>query len=284
MQIYTKFLSDDPRVTLTCYIQEPSKEMMAVAKKPAMLILPGGAYFFTSDREAEPIALAYASKGFQTFVLRYSVGKRAHGCKPLREASQAIGMIREHADEWFVEKDKVYTVGFSAGGHLSGWVGLCGEHKPNGAILGYPAVELFSDERKEERSRIIGALLGANFTDEEAEQLNLVNHIKEDSIPMFIWSTAEDVLTTPAPIYQFAYAYARANRPLELHMYQFGEHGYSLANHVTANGRKSLVDPLVEEWVDKSIEWIHRNFGRPEIVDKPHQTIEGIIDPGDMDY
>lgn len=31
---------------------------------------------------------------------------------------------------------------FSAGGHLSAWVGLQGENKPNGMILCYPAGEL----------------------------------------------------------------------------------------------------------------------------------------------
>ena len=81
MKIVRHNLSPDGRVYLTGYIQEPSKELKDVANKPAVLVLPGGAYIFTSDREAEPIALAYSAKGFQTFVLRYSVGKYANGCK-----------------------------------------------------------------------------------------------------------------------------------------------------------------------------------------------------------
>ena len=40
-------------------------------------------------QEAEPIALAYAAEGFQTFVLYYSIGEFAHGFQPLAEAEKA---------------------------------------------------------------------------------------------------------------------------------------------------------------------------------------------------
>ena len=40
-----------------------------MAKRPAMLVLPGGAYMFCSDREAEPVALADGSIVDDAFVL-----------------------------------------------------------------------------------------------------------------------------------------------------------------------------------------------------------------------
>ena len=38
-----------------------------------IVICPGGGYGFTSDREAEPIALKFMAQGFNAIVLRYSV-------------------------------------------------------------------------------------------------------------------------------------------------------------------------------------------------------------------
>lgn len=274
MQIINEYLSDDKEITLTGYIQTPSREMACLSKKPTVLILPGGAYFFTSDREAEPIALAYAAKGFQTFVLRYSTHKKAKGRKPLIEASAAIGLIRKNAEQWHVLADQIFTCGFSAGGHLSGWVGLCGENKPNGMILCYPAVKL--SEPSNDHKPIVNLLLGNEYSQEEAETLNLVNHVNSDSIPMFCWSTAEDVLTKASPILEFTKAYADSGRPFELHLYQHGEHGLALANHLTASGRKAMVQPQVEEWLDLSVKWIHRNFGEPVIEDKPYEPIPGL--------
>ena len=58
---------------LTCYIQNESEAIHASEARPAVLIFPGGGYEFVSDPEGEPVALAYAAKGFQTFVLKYSV-------------------------------------------------------------------------------------------------------------------------------------------------------------------------------------------------------------------
>jgi acetyl esterase/lipase len=283
MKIFTEYLSDDKQVTLTCYVQEPSREMKTTAEKPAVLVIPGGAYLFTSDREAEPIALAYASRGFQAFVLWYSTGKRAAGCKPLNEASKAIGLIRQNAEKWHVVPDKIVTCGFSAGGHLSAWVGLCGENKPNGMIICYGATEIFSPEQerehaeKGEKNPLISSLLGSNYSEEEAEALNLSNHVNKDSIPMFSWGTVEDVLVKAPGILKFTQAYAEAERPFELHLFQYGEHGLALSNYVTANGRKSMVEPAVEGWLDMSVNWFHRNFGEPVIVDKPYEMIPGLI-------
>ena len=55
-------LTNDPDVTLTTYISDISEEMKYANTKPAVLVIPGGAYKFCSDREAEPIALAYLAK------------------------------------------------------------------------------------------------------------------------------------------------------------------------------------------------------------------------------
>ena len=56
---------------LTCYLQDPCTEMPALDRCPAILIFPGGAYAFCSDREADPVALAFLNAGYNAFVLRY---------------------------------------------------------------------------------------------------------------------------------------------------------------------------------------------------------------------
>ena len=62
-----------PDVTLTTYLIDDSRELMNGRKRPAILICPGGAYMFCSDREAEPVALRFMAMGYHAFVLRYSV-------------------------------------------------------------------------------------------------------------------------------------------------------------------------------------------------------------------
>ena len=50
---------------LRCYIPEVSSEADPDTQRPSVLICPGGAYVFCSNREAEPIALYYLSKGYK---------------------------------------------------------------------------------------------------------------------------------------------------------------------------------------------------------------------------
>ena len=44
---------------------------------PAIIFCPGGGYEKLSEREADPPAFAFFAKGFQTFVLRYSIREKA---------------------------------------------------------------------------------------------------------------------------------------------------------------------------------------------------------------
>ena len=46
--------------------------MPNAAIRPAMLVVPGGGRRYCSDREGEPVALAYMAQGFNAFVLRYT--------------------------------------------------------------------------------------------------------------------------------------------------------------------------------------------------------------------
>ena len=98
--------------TLDGYILDCEITLGQFQKRPAIVVCPGGGYMYCSNREGEPIALAYAARGFHAFVLRYTVGWDAAGFKPLEEVSWAIGYLREHAEEWNIDPDKIITCGF----------------------------------------------------------------------------------------------------------------------------------------------------------------------------
>ncbi|HEY8499942.1 MAG TPA: alpha/beta hydrolase [Clostridia bacterium] len=269
MKIIEIPFTSDRRVRLTGYIQEPSPVMQNVAKKPAVLIFPGGAYMHVSDREAEPIALAYAAEGFQTFVLYYSVGEFAHGFQPLSEAEKALRMIRDNSEEWHVYPDKIAVCGFSAGGHLACALGLMGKERPNAMILCYPAIDFGKVESGHDvKDRILRNLLGKeNYTQDEVDKLNLHLQVKSDAPPAFIWHTFEDNVVDVTNTAKLAMAMAENYIPFEYHLFQEGKHGLSLAKHHTASGRSANVNPTAAKWLDMSVDWLHRRFGYPAVDD-----------------
>ncbi len=149
-------LSKERNVYLTTYLIENSKELHPGLKRPLIIICPGGGYAFHSDREAEPIALKYLASGFDAAVLTYGINEFAKMPGPVKDAADAVYYIKSHADEWYVDKDKVFISGFSAGAHCAASLGCFWNNadilpeykdcqdmiKPAGLILGYPVLDL----------------------------------------------------------------------------------------------------------------------------------------------
>ena len=243
------------------FVYKPNK----ASTKEAMLVIPGGGYgAVCTDREGEPIALAYLAKGLTAFVLHYSVGKDAPVNCPLAEASAALAYIRRNSDKFEIDPEKIYAVGFSAGGHLCGSLGTLwhkdgiaekagiayGENRPNGVVLCYPVISGVSTPHIGSFRNLIGK---SEPSREELEEWSLELHVDERSAPAFIIHTAEDRLVPVQNAISIANAYANANRPFELHVYPHGDHGFALANEVTANGNPGYIDARYARWVDESM-------------------------------
>lgn len=256
---------DHPEATLDGYLLDCEITLGQQTARPAVLVCPGGGYVYCSPREGEPVALCYAAKGFHAFVLNYSTGWDAAGFSPLQEISWAIGYIREHATQWHIAADKIAVCGFSAGGHLALASGLLAGNKPNAMILGYPAT---SCPNIPGGDFMLKLLTGKNtVTNEDAVPFDLVPQITKDAPPVFIAATAEDLLTAYGAL-PVAKAYSDLGMKYELHIFQYGPHGYSLANEVTADGSSQVLDPAFAQWQELSVLWLHRTFGKPEFIDK----------------
>lgn len=243
-------------------------------KRPAVLICPGGGYLYCSPREAEPVALRYAASGFHAFILRYSVQWNAAGFSPLQEVSWAIGYIREHADEWNIDADKIAACGFSAGGHLALASGLLAENKPNALILGYPATCAPNVKGGDFMLKLLEGK--DHVTDQDAEKYDLVAQVTKAAPPLFVSATAEDMLTSFCTL-PLVMKYNQLGLKCELHMFQHGPHGYSLADVTTADGSTQVVNPAYAQWHGLSVQWLTKVFGQPQLTDRSISKTAGIL-------
>lgn len=255
---------------LTCYIHQISQEYNLNTYRPAMLVIPGGAYWFCSDREAEPIALEFLQKGFNAFVLNYSTKNSSQVEYPyqLLEGCMAVAFIRENAERFRVNKNKVCAVGFSAGGHLTAMLAtLTGEKvvgdflkekaslcRPDAVILSYPVISSGEFAHGGSFDNLCGD------REQLKEYLSLENKVDKDSVPAFIWSTYNDDLVPCENSLIMALAYKKAGVPFELHIFEPGAHGLSLA---TEEVNSPL--PAVAVWTDLATTWLkNRGFSNIE--------------------
>ena len=235
----------------------------------AMLVIPGGGYgAVCSDREGEPIALSYLTKGINAFVLHYSVGSEIKDpLDPLTEASLAMLHIRANAQKYNIDPARVFAVGFSAGGHLAGSLATlwndaelqahlpeAGDgNRPTGVVLCYPVISSSNIGHMGSFSN----LLRSQTPDAAAlERFSLEKHVGAHTSPAFIMHTYDDGLVPVENSLLMAQAYAQAHRPFEMHIYPHGPHGIALANKVTWGGNPDMVCPAAARWVSDSVEWM----------------------------
>ncbi len=228
-------------------------------KRDSVLIFPGGGYSkICSDREGEPIVLEYFKRGLNAFVLFYNVGDEYVYPSHLEEAQCAMHYLKNNADMLGIYRDRIFALGFSAGGHLAGSLGLLGddeESRPAGIILCYPVVSAV--EKTHEPSFV--SLTGKRFSEitiDEKNQLSLELNVKSDSVPAFIWHTASDTVVPMSGSLALAREYYNAGKPVTLHIYPYGDHGVCLGNEVTCNGNPDWIQPLAECWICDSIKWM----------------------------
>ena len=247
--------------TLSTYLWEESQEMPWMNKRPAVLVCPGGGYTCVSQREGEPIALKYCSEGFQTFLLHYTVMPGKFPCA-LLEAAKAIAMIREHAEEWRVDPEKIFVCGFSAGGHLAGstgvfWdselvknaLGVTGEQlRPTGMILSYAVLSAFTPHLQFSFPNLMG---GDSQNPEDYRNVSLDTLVNPDTPPAFLWHTVDDDVVDVENTMNFASALRKNGIQFEMHLYPHGPHGMSLANEITP---PVLTD--CQNWITMSVRWI----------------------------
>lgn len=231
-------------------------------KRPTVIILPGGAYVNTSEREADPVAMQYLAHGFNVCILRYSCSPSVYPVAML-EALSSIKYIRDNAEKLYADPEQIYLCGFSAGGHLSA---SCGTHwhraeskkyfgdtslvRPNGLILCYPVIS--SGEFMHSGS--FDYLLGDKKDDKKMrEYLSLEKQVDQNTPTSFIWATNGDTGVPCENSLLFAMALRRAKVPLELHIFENGPHGISTADTVST----CMEYPLrTRSWIDMTCNWI----------------------------
>lgn len=289
---------DNPSVTLTTYLHEDGQAAVRGLMRPAVIVCPGGGYLNCSPREGEPVALRFAAMGYHAFVLRYSVLSDDPEAFPgdgdivpdparvypaaLRDLGRAFLTIRAHAEEWQVDADSIAILGFSAGAHncamyavywnapvLTEYFGQPAERfRPAAVILGYGSSDYFyrrsatwTDPFAERLHRASNtAFLGTpDPSDALVREVSPSLHVGAHTPPAFLWATGEDSLVPVENSTRMATALAQAGVPFELHVFERGMHGLSLADQSTADSRIT-VNADVAKWVPLCEAWLQKRF------------------------
>ena len=209
--------------------------------RPVMIIAPGGGYRFVSPSEGEIVARSFFDKGWNCFVLTYSINMldlAPLNAQPLHDISRAVRFVRKNAESFSVDPTKLAVCGFSAAGHLCASLAVHYmddeetnpeyqdiSNKPQAAVLSYPVIT--SGEYAHRDS--FTALLGAEASEEMLHYMSLETQVTKDTVPCFLWQTATDELVPVENSYLMAEALKKQGIPFAHHVFTDGKHGISVA-------------------------------------------------------
>lgn len=176
-----------------------------------------------------------------------------------------MAWLRTHAEEYHIDKNRIITMGFSAGGHLAASYGDFWKNheflakelgveaellRPNGQILGYPVI---SSGPKAHRDSFT-SLLGEHY-DELVDAMSLENQVNGDVPPTFLWHTETDDLVPVENSILFFNALHEHHIPVEMHIYPIGGHGISLATEETRYRDGGGIFPQCQNWIEMAVRW-----------------------------
>lgn len=227
------------RPTLTPFLPEPGK-----ATGAAVIVAPGGAFMLLAiEPEGWKVAQRLAKQGIAAFVLKYRImptpvdndaglafmnKKAMEGiADPTKQptiqyppstddALAALAMVRARSAEWGVNPKRVGMIGFSAGAMTS----------LNTVIAAKPG----------EGPDFFGYIYGPQAKAD----------VRADAPPMFAAIAFDDPLF-PSMGFPLVEAWKAAKRPVELHAYERGGHGFNLG--VPGTTTTGMLDQFVS-WMD----------------------------------
>jgi acetyl esterase/lipase len=212
----------------------PPKEK---ANGAAVLIFPGGGHReLVFNAEGVEPARYLTNLGVAAFVLKYRLARETNSpyslkIHPRQDAQRALRLIRSRAAEWNLDTNRIGIMGFSAGGEVASMVA----YSPT---AGDPAS---ADPIEHEESL-------ANFQIViYPGPLGIPERVPADAPPAFFLIANDDTGHIGA-ILSLEQKYHQAGRPMEVHIYEHGGHGFNMG------GRSKLTS--IKDWPQRLTDWM----------------------------
>jgi acetyl esterase/lipase len=234
-------------------VSEPRLQAFIAPKETAngtaVVICPGGGYGgLAFAKEGVEFAKWFNELGVSAFVLIYRMPNQ-HTLIPLTDAQTALKIVREHAREWKINKNKIGIMGFSAGGHLASTVGThftTKAERPAFMILGYPVVTMKKELTHGGSRR---NLLGDEPSDEVVNLYSNELQVTKKTPPTFIVHANDDKVVPVKNSLQLYQALQDKKIISELDTFAVGGHGFGM--------RKRGIP--VDNWTDLLKKWLITN-------------------------
>lgn len=194
---------------------------------PGIIFFFGGGWSYANLDQFESHANYFAKRGMISIIADYRVKKR-NGSTPfeaLKDAKSAMRFIRQHAEKFYLDPNKITAAGGSAGGHLAAATALIEDYnestddlsldcKPNALVLFNPVIDNGPGGYGYER---IG---------EEYKKFSPLHNLKKGAPPTLLFLGTEDRLVPVETAKYYQVVMNRVGSLCKVKLYQGQGHGF----------------------------------------------------------
>lgn len=227
------------------YVAKPILEVYPATQPNGLSIIacPGGGYsHLAMNHEGHDMADWFNAQGITYAVLTYRM-PNGHKEVPLSDAQQALRIMRNHANEWKIEK--VGIMGSSAGGHLASTTAthfVDQETRPDFQILFYPVITMSAATHMGSHDQ----LLGKNPDKETEELFSNELQVTPQTPPAFILHSGDDKGVPVTNSVNYYLALQKNGVSASLHIYPVGGHGWGFRDNF----------PYKRQWTGELEKWL----------------------------
>ena len=214
----------------------------------AMIICPGGGYALLAiKRSGYDVAKWLNKLGITAFEVKYRLPNdeimEDKSIGPLQDAQKSLRYVRQNAEKWKLNPNKIGVIGFSAGGHLASTLAThykdityktndTTSAKPDFTVLVYPVISMDDNTtHKGSRNRLLGKKPSKKMIAKFSNQLQ----VDSFTSPTFIAHATDDKDVTIKNSIAYYLALKENNVPAELHAFQNGKHAFFLGRENTTS-------------------------------------------------
>lgn len=232
---------------------------------PCVIVVPGGGYFQLTENEGKPVAEKLNQHGFSAIVFQYNVNCAYP--QPLIEFDEMLCYLDEHAKEMNIDVSQLIGMGFSAGGNLLANYQPFSQKQTSlnfkAICLSYSLLDVVHLHSTNKRLQdfyqsMIRIMTGKDKAEiNELEDLSPCYHIAD--IPTFLWQTIDDPLIPCIQSIEYGLKLKEKNIPFELHLFETGTHGLSLADETSARKKENIRQDIAL-WFDMWLNFISKHI------------------------
>ncbi|WP_302575046.1 alpha/beta hydrolase [uncultured Duncaniella sp.] len=216
----------------------------------AIIMCPGGGYgWLAMGHEGHDIAQWFNNQGITYVVLKYRLPQGDFNI-PLKDAEQAIRLVRMNSAKWGIDSSKVGIMGASAGGHLASTLAThysSKETRPDFQVLFYPVITMDpAYTHGGSRENLLGSSPSKELQDRFSNELQ----VTPDTPKAFIMLSSDDGAVPVKNSINYYSALLGNNVRASMHAYPDGGHGWGYGDGFIY---KSQWMEELEKWLREEI-------------------------------